>query len=556
MIPLLFNNYEIEGVIGEGGMGSVYLASHKTIGRKVAIKMLNPELANYPHIRERFKTEAATMAALNHPTIVTLYEFLELPEGLFLIMEYVDGMPLDELIQKETGALAEPVAVGYFIKILEGFGYAHKQGVIHRDIKPSNIMISTTGQVKILDFGIAKLLTEGAGKLTRTGARMGTPIYMSPEQVRGQKVDNRSDIYSLGLTLYQMLTAKEPYDYQTLSEYDINIKIVNEPLIDVNNPPQQIRPEIAAIIAKATAKAPDDRYANCEDFRNALLPYALAQAVEVEIQTPKIVTKTPDSRPITPTLPDTQVAAQTNPSSTNQTNMQFTVIDQPQSQETKKQGLSPMVVGGIAGGAIVLFASAYFLFKPKSDVPVEPQNIDTTSVVTSPVSEDTTTNLSTTSTEKPKEEKNSKESKTTNNQTTKTTSTNPTKPKNPKKSTTTDKSKTETNPTPTPTETKPKFSNEEAVRKFLVLEHPEPKRNVLTGAMTFEITVTNKADFPFEKIQGEIEFYDKSGAIVETKTEDLIASLPAGGSQKVTLKRDTKTKVKSAKVKLKSAQAI
>lgn len=260
-------NYQIIKKIGEGGMGSVFLAQHTQLDRKAAVKALHPTLVNNPHIRERFKNEASTMAHLKHPSIVSLYDYMEAPNGLFLIMEYIEGRPLDEYITQISGPISEEKTIAFFTQILDGFDYAHNKGVIHRDIKPSNLIITPEDEVKILDFGIAKLLGNDNKALTQAGSRMGTVLYMSPEQVKGSNIDLRSDIYALGVTLFQMLTGKGPYPAQGVTEYEVYNKIVNEPLPKVQN----ISPKMQEIINKATAKNPDERFQNCQEFQKALL---------------------------------------------------------------------------------------------------------------------------------------------------------------------------------------------------------------------------------------------------------------------------------------------
>ena len=264
-------NYRIQAKIGEGGMGSVYLAIHTQLHRKAAIKALHPTFVNNLQIRERFKNEAATMAHLRHPNIVGLYDYLETSNGLYLIMEYVEGSPLDVYISETTGPLPEARAIKLFSKVLDGFEYAHNQSVIHRDIKPSNLIIAPADDIKILDFGIAKLLDGSNKNLTKTGSRMGTVLYMSPEQVKGLPVDRRSDIYALGVTLFQMLTGRPPYDEINATEYDVYNQIVNDPLPRAKLFYPTVSDRLQAILDKATAKDPNHRFQNCNQFKAALL---------------------------------------------------------------------------------------------------------------------------------------------------------------------------------------------------------------------------------------------------------------------------------------------
>lgn len=262
-LPGLEEKYEVIRPLGEGGMGVVYLAVQKRIDRKVAIKSIAPYLARDPAVRERFAAEAAVLARLNHPNIVTLYDYVEEESALYLIMEYVEGQPLSDLLQ--AGPLPGDLIQKYFSQVLEAFAYAHEQGVVHRDIKPSNIMITAGGRVKILDFGVARLL-QTDHSLTRTGMRIGTLMYMSPEQVKGEKdITNRSDIYSLGVVLYELFTGRTPYP-PDMGEFDISVRIVQHPLFDLSHPPSQIPARLLEVILRATEKDPSYRYADCNEF--------------------------------------------------------------------------------------------------------------------------------------------------------------------------------------------------------------------------------------------------------------------------------------------------
>jgi serine/threonine protein kinase len=184
-------------------------------------------------------------------------------------MEYAPGQSLDSYIHQITGPIPEQKTIYFFEQILDGFAYAHQKGVVHRDIKPSNIIVTPDSDIKILDFGIAKILKEGKRNLTKTGTQLGTVLYMSPEQVQGRFVDQRTDIYSLGLTLFEMITGKCPYDEDKLTEYEVYEKILKEPLPSTASFYPGVSPKIQQIIAKATAKDPQDRYQSCEEFKEA-----------------------------------------------------------------------------------------------------------------------------------------------------------------------------------------------------------------------------------------------------------------------------------------------
>jgi serine/threonine protein kinase len=258
-------NYEIKALIGEGGMGNVYLAEHTQVSRKVAVKVLLPQFLKNEEIKTRFKNEASTLAHLQHPNIVGLFDYLEDESGMYLIMEYVEGVELGDHIAKVTGPMPENVVVPIMTQVLSAFSYAHSKGIVHRDIKPANILITKDGSVKILDFGIARILGEGNSNLTKTGTQMGTVYYMSPEQVQGKKVDIRSDIYSLGVTFYQMLTGVNPYkDLHT--EYEVYSRIVKDDLPPASNVYPGVPNYLETIVNRALQKDPSDRFQNCDEF--------------------------------------------------------------------------------------------------------------------------------------------------------------------------------------------------------------------------------------------------------------------------------------------------
>ena len=264
-----FENYLIKEQIGKGAQGTVSLAEDKRLGRQVAIKSLNTSLINNSIQKSRFVDEAKVLAQLNHPNIVSLYDYISDENGHHLIMELVSGFPLDDIINNHTGPINELRAINIFLNILDAISHIHDKGIFHRDIKPSNIMIDKFDRVKLLDFGIAKnnLNTEN---LTKVGNSVGgTPMYMSPEHVSKEKIVASSDIYSLGITLWHMLTGREPY--LNHSEAEIMACILRDPLVE----PKAIYPFISDrmndIIQKATAKKIQERFTSCNDFYNALI---------------------------------------------------------------------------------------------------------------------------------------------------------------------------------------------------------------------------------------------------------------------------------------------
>jgi serine/threonine protein kinase len=265
MIGQMVGNYKITEKIGEGGMGAVYKGIDVMLEREVAIKMLRPELANNPQIVERFRSEAVTLAKLNHPNIATLYSFLRQNDDFFMVMEFVRGDTLDEVITA-SGPMAPDRAVQLFCQGLEGIDHAHRLGIIHRDIKPANMMMTDTGALKVMDFGIARVL--GTNRMTKTGHLIGTIEYMSPEQIRGLESDARSDIYSLGILLYEMLTGRVPFS--STSEYELMRAQIEEAPV----PPRDLSPHVPLpleqSIMKSLAKKPEARYQTAGEFRAAL----------------------------------------------------------------------------------------------------------------------------------------------------------------------------------------------------------------------------------------------------------------------------------------------
>ncbi len=265
MIGTQIGNYNILEKLGEGGMGVVYKAVDIHLDRVVAIKALNTELTGNPELEQRFRAEAKAQANLNHTNLATLYALLIDGGRPWMVMEFIEGETFDQMAQRR-GPIPGNEAIPIFRQALLGIGYAHRMGIIHRDIKPSNIMLNKQGIVKVMDFGIAKVL--GARGMTRTGTQMGTAFYMSPEQVLNRGVDIRSDIYSLGVTLYEMLTANVPFsgdsDYQVMTDH-------------VNSPPPlptkfypYIPQGLQNAVLKALEKNPDARFQTVEEFGTAL----------------------------------------------------------------------------------------------------------------------------------------------------------------------------------------------------------------------------------------------------------------------------------------------
>jgi serine/threonine-protein kinase len=280
MTDLISGKYKIQGKIGGGGMGIVYRALQEDVGRIVAVKVLSPALASDPDFRERFRQEALIIARLSHPYIVNVIGIETWQDTICIVMEYLDGEPLQRLMERR-GRMEESRAVSVIIKAAEALHYAHVRGIIHRDIKPDNIMLLDEETIKVMDFGIA--LLSGSSLKTQAGVRMGTPKFMSPEQARGRVVDARSDVYSLGLVLYYLVTGGYAFD----AESDVEVALLQE---EPPPSPAQIYPDISpaleAIIMKTIEKSPDDRYSSARAMAEALQEWMVSGTAGFKKATP------------------------------------------------------------------------------------------------------------------------------------------------------------------------------------------------------------------------------------------------------------------------------
>ncbi|MBF0565311.1 MAG: protein kinase [Nitrospirae bacterium] len=271
MIGTHIGKYLVKAIMGEGGMGRVYLALDEQLDREVAIKSLNPQLTAESGFRERFKSEAKAMARLNHPGVVTVHDFIDDGSSYYIVMEKIDGISLHDLINRYPEGLPLPMAVKIYLKTLESVDYAHRQGVIHRDLKPANILVTNGDNVKVLDFGIAKLI--GDKQLTGSGGSFGTAHFMSPEQITNPgKVDHRADVYSLGIVLYNMLTSKVPFDGDT--DYYIKHAHIEMPPPKARSVRADLPEWVDDCIDKALEKNPDNRYSGCSEFIREIEKFA------------------------------------------------------------------------------------------------------------------------------------------------------------------------------------------------------------------------------------------------------------------------------------------
>ena len=283
--PILAGRYEIRDLIGRGGMAEVHLGYDRRLNRVIAIKLLRSDLASDSTFQTRFQREAQSAAALNHPSIVAVYdsgeEALVQPDGSsrsvpYIVMEYVEGHTVRELLG-DGEAVPIPEAVEIVTGVLDALEYSHRAGIVHRDIKPGNIMITSTGAVKVMDFGIARAIEDSAATVTQQHAVVGTAQYLSPEQARGEVVDTRSDLYSTGCLLYELLTGQPPFTG------DSAVAIAYQHVREIPKPPSSIAADIPEpidrVVLKALAKRRDDRYEDAAHMRTDLLAAQRGSAV-------------------------------------------------------------------------------------------------------------------------------------------------------------------------------------------------------------------------------------------------------------------------------------
>jgi eukaryotic-like serine/threonine-protein kinase len=260
-LPPNLGRYELLSQIGSGSMGIVYRAHDTTLDRIVALKVMRPESQLHEESAERFRREARACAQLSHPAIVTVYDLGEVPgTGVYIAMELLDGA--DWRAAMKSATLTVRQKVGLIAEVCDGLGHAHGHGIVHRDIKPRNLFLHGGTQAKILDFGIARLVTSS---LTRTGKVLGTPNYMAPEQITGQKCDGRSDLFSTAIVSFEFLTGSHPFQAPFIPKRIVNDE--PERLCDVD---PTLPPELDSILSQALAKDPDDRFQTGEDFASAL----------------------------------------------------------------------------------------------------------------------------------------------------------------------------------------------------------------------------------------------------------------------------------------------
>ena len=349
-------DYEVIAPLGAGGMGRVYKVRNVISNREEAMKILLPDFAADPDLAARFMAEIRTLAGLDHPGIAQLRTAFQHNNQFVMVMEFVEGTTLEKLAEQTRIPLDH--VLDFSMQVLAALSYAHGKGVTHRDIKPANIMITTHGVIKLMDFGIAK--STGDMQLTRPGSTMGSVYYMSPEQVRGDTVDGRSDLYSFGITLYEMLTGRKPF------VADTSYTVLNAQLNEPPTPPVELNPAIPpavnSIVLRAMAKRPEDRFQTAEEFRSALRSSAdpLTEAIPQPVM--PVAVPMPQPVPQPPQFSTQPPAYATQPSYTAPQPPPFTPVAMPAPPPPAARPRRGLWIGlGAATALLALIAVASLL---------------------------------------------------------------------------------------------------------------------------------------------------------------------------------------------------
>lgn len=277
-LPESIGRFQIQDVLGRGGMGEVYKAFDPTLQRIVAVKTVRPDI-DRPEYLDRMMREAQACARLSHPNIVTVFEAGQANGVVYIAMEYLQGKNLSEALEAKALTFEEKIRV--LAKVLEALQHAHSLDVVHRDIKPSNIHVSSDGTIKLMDFGLARVLV--ADTLTASGNVLGTPHYASPEQLKGDLVDRRTDIYSTGVMAYEVLSGRRPFEPDNDSISSVILKVIQQPAAPMDTVVSRMLPDIEAIVSRAMAKAPEERFQTADEMRQALTGFLESSRAQLSV---------------------------------------------------------------------------------------------------------------------------------------------------------------------------------------------------------------------------------------------------------------------------------
>lgn len=378
---LLGGRYELDQIIGRGGMAEVWKAKDTRLGRDVAVKRLRVDLASDSTFQARFRREAQAAAGLNHPNIVSVYDTGEEIDSKsdvhvpFIIMELVDGVTLREVLRGGRKILPER-ALEFTQGTLDALAYSHRAGIVHRDIKPANVMLTATGTVKVMDFGIARAVADTSATMTQTAAVIGTAQYLSPEQARGEKVDNRSDIYSTGVLLYELLVGRPPFIGD--SPVSVAYQHVREMPVPPSALDSEITPAMDAIVLKALAKDPADRYQDARAMRDDITRCLNNSPVAAAMQAPGGEQNITSVVPQVPTSQRTTVVPQVPPVQAAGGIGGFPEPDlqsEPEPEKKRKPPVVAIVIGSLVALLTIAVIVALFVLnqpsaKPAPTIPV------------------------------------------------------------------------------------------------------------------------------------------------------------------------------------------
>ncbi|MEL4505564.1 Stk1 family PASTA domain-containing Ser/Thr kinase [Luteococcus sp. H138] len=371
---VLGGRYKLDQVIGRGGMAEVWRALDIRLGRDVAVKRLRVDLATDPTFQARFRREAQSAAGLNHPNIVSTYDTGEEPDAKtgvavpYIVMELVEGHTLRDLLRADRPIRPEK-AFEWTQGVLDALTTSHKAGIIHRDIKPANVMLTPAGQVKVMDFGIARAVADTSATMTQTAAVIGTAQYLSPEQARGETVDNRSDIYSSGCLLYELLCGRPPFVGD--SPVSVAYQHVREAPVPPSTLDPELTPEMDAVVLKSLAKDPADRYQNAKEMRDDIARLLNGQSVQALVPPePVAVTPAVSSTAATEVVPTPASAASASPVATATSANEPLVEPEPELQEDpKKRSAIGWIIGLLLAALLALGGISAYVFLRNPDDP-------------------------------------------------------------------------------------------------------------------------------------------------------------------------------------------